>query len=87
MAIKAESLLSATWINARVDAVLDRIEELLMPRLLEGGWLSSGYLPFEAPLSSKIQRKLLQLVENELADQNPEEQAAQALNALSNDQG
>lgn len=57
MADKAVSLLSATWINARVDEVMDTVEELF-DYLIDEGLLSSGYLPFEEPLSPKIIRRM-----------------------------
>lgn len=67
--------------NQRVDHVLDRLEGLL-DHLIDDGWLESGFLPFEVPNTPKLQRKMLRLMEDQLADQNPELQAAQALEAL-----
>ena len=44
------SLLSAECINTRLNNVLDQAESILV-HLLVDGLLSSGYLPFEEPLT------------------------------------
>ena len=74
---KAVPLLSAAWINARVDEVLDTVEELY-DYLIDDGLLASGYLPFEAPLSPKIIRRMTAEQVKALLDQTAalEDQAA-----------
>ena len=54
-------MLSAPWVNDRVDNVMDRLEEL-MDHLIDDGLLSSGYLPFEEPRTAKIERKVAEQV-------------------------
>ena len=66
MAIKRGApLLSAEWINARVDNVQDRLEKLF-DHLIDEGLLASGYFPFEEPLTPKLEKKMLEQVEGML---------------------
>ena len=51
------SLLSAEWINARMDSVLDRMQGLF-DRIIDEGILSSGYFPFEEPLDASLLPKM-----------------------------
>ena len=50
-------MLSAEWINDRVDNVLDRLEEI-MDHLIDDGLLVSGYMPFETPLTPALLRRM-----------------------------
>ena len=70
-------LLSASWINTRVDNVLDRAEEIF-DRLIEAGLMVDGYLPFETPLTPGTIRRMLPEQIQDLLDTapNPEEKAA-----------
>ena len=70
-------LLSAEWINQRVENVLDRLEEIF-DHLIEDGLLVSGFLPFETPLTAQTIRRMLPTQIQDLLDTapNPEEKAA-----------
>jgi len=58
MARKAEApFLSAEWINAAVGRVLDQAEGFIQ-HILDDGLLSSGYLPFESPLTDALLRRM-----------------------------
>ena len=61
VATKAWPLLSAPWINDRVEHVLDRLEGI-MDHLIDDGVLASGYFPFEGPMTAKIERQLAEQV-------------------------
>ncbi len=54
---KSASLLSAEWINQRIENVIERVDKLL-DRILEEGLLSSGYLPLEKPLTKELLMKM-----------------------------
>lgn len=49
--------LSAEWMNQRLMNVMDRMEPMI-DRLLDGGLLSSGYLPFEFPITEDMVLKM-----------------------------
>jgi len=54
---EADSMLSAAWINARIENVLTQVE-VIYNRLLYDGLLSSGHLPLETPITPKLLRRL-----------------------------
>ena len=75
-------LLSAEWINARVDNVLDRLEDIF-DHLIEDGLMVDGYLPFETPLTPATIRRMLPEQVQELIDTAPSiEDKAAILQAL-----
>lgn len=79
---KAVPLLSAVWINEQIDDVLDTVEKLY-DFLIDDGLLSSGYLPFEAPLSPKTIRRMTSEQVKALLDQTASlEDQAEILQAL-----
>ena len=67
---KPASLLSGEWINTRVDNVVDDAIRILDHVLVEG-LLSSGYFPFEQPVTPEMVRRMTeeQLGEALLANQ------------------
>ena len=68
MATKPDPLLSANWINARVDRVMDQIEEIF-DHLIDDELLASGVFPFEEKITPKIERLLAQQAEAALSGQ------------------
>ena len=51
------SLLSASWVNERVDNVLDRVDSLL-DRIIFEGLLSSGYAPLSEPITKDLIKRM-----------------------------
>ena len=54
---KPVSILSAEWVNERLENVLDHVD-VLLDRILTEGFLSSGYLPLEKPLTKELLMKM-----------------------------
>lgn len=61
VATKTWPMLSAPWINARVDNVLNRLEAIF-DHLVDDGWLASNYLPYEEKMTPKIERQLAEQI-------------------------
>lgn len=52
------SYLSAEWVNERILNVRNRIRKLLIQRIINNGLLSSGYKPFQSPITPEILAKM-----------------------------
>lgn len=55
---RQRSILSAEWINERLERVIDRAEKIIVQRLLDEGLLSSGYAPGEVPVDRKLLERM-----------------------------
>ena len=70
-------MLSASWINERVDNVLDRLEDIF-DHLLDDGILSEGVFPFTTPLTPKLLKRMPEEEVKKLVEsaESPEEQSS-----------
>lgn len=71
---KDESILSGGWLNSRFEHVVEDALDL-HKKILFDGLLSSGYLPFETPITPEMVRRMTddQLQQAMIANDQPGE--------------